>query len=168
VNYVGGSGPIEVLLFNILPTRTGSGVINTNQWNHLAVVFNDFGNQSQIYVNGKLAVSNTKDVNTASGYDLYVGWYQENGDHFVGSMVDLRFYDNALNSASIVGMYNDGPVTAIPDLSLVPTSWGSSSVALEWEPHLPGSVVSTISTQSTSLVLRNLLPSTEYDFTLSI
>ncbi len=178
VNYAGGSGPIEILLFNILPTRTGAGVIATNQWNHVAVVFNDYGNRSQIYINGDLAVSNTKNVATATGHDLYVGWYQEDGDHFVGRMLDMRFYDNALDSASVLGMYNDGPATAVPDISLSITSWGSSSVELEWDALSPGTmytltarrnniVVSTTSTQSTSLVLRDLLPSTEYEFTLS-
>lgn len=115
VNYAGGSGPIEILLFNILPTRTVSGVITTNQWNHVAVIFDGATDNSQIYINGNLAISNTKKVDTASGHDLYVGWYQEGGDHFVGRMVDMRFYASALGSASIVDMYNDGPATVVPE-----------------------------------------------------
>ena len=131
VNYAGGSGPIEVLLFNILPTRTESGVITTNQWNHVAVIFDGATDNSQIYINGNLAISNTKKVDTASGHDLYVGWYQEGGDHFVGRMVDMRFYDSALDAASIIDMYNDGPAIVVPEKKefIEPLTHASSSMS---------------------------------------
>ena len=180
VNYVGGSGPIEILLFNMTATKTGSSVITTNEWNHVTAVFNDSGNLSQIYINGNLSVSDVRNLNTAANYDLYVGWYQENGNHFVGRMADMRFYDGAITSASIQSLYNDGPTTAaVPESSFSATVSGSSSVGLEWDPLPSGtvytittrqnnSVVSTVSTQETSLVLGNLLPATGYEFTLSI
>ena len=125
VNYAGDSGPIEILLFNMTATKTGSSVISTNEWNHVAVVFNDYGNLSEIYINGNLSVSTVRNLNTAANYDLYVGWYQENGSHFVGRIVDMRFYDNAMNSASILSLYNDGPTTA---LSLVP-----ATIQVQWK-----------------------------------
>lgn len=180
VHYSGGSGAIEILLFNMPATKTGSSVITTNEWHHVTVVFHDSGNLSQIYMNGNLSVSNVRNVNTAANYDLYVGWYQENGFHFVGRMADMRFYDNAMTPASILRLYNDGPTTAaVPDSSLSATVSGSSSMELEWDPLPSGtvytittrqnnSVVSTVSTQQTSLVLENLLPATTYEVALSI
>lgn len=125
VNYAGDSGPIEILLFNMTATKTGSSVISTNEWNHVTVVFNDYGNLSQIYINGNLSVSTVRNLNTAANYDLYVGWYQENGSHFVGRMADMRFYDNAMNSASILSLYNDGPTIPMP--ATIQLQWKTST-----------------------------------------
>lgn len=174
VTYNAGSDLIMVLFFNLGATQNGPNTITSNEWHHVTVVLHDTGNLSQIYIDGNLSVSGVKDINTALGYDLYVGWYQEAGDHFVGCMTDMRFYDGALDSASIISLYNDGPVG---NPSLIATAY-THIIDIDW-PEITGASTYTlrytvdsaeeqdlVTTTGLSHVFYNVIPGSSYELRL--
>ncbi len=177
VVYDNSNSKISILHFNVLPTSTGSNVISKDEWNHITVVFHDTGNLSRIYINGELSISAVKNLNTSPNHNLYIGWYQEDGNHFVGYMSDMRFYDGALEATEVSDLYNETIHTVESNLYIV--SKGSSYVELEWDPLSPGTVytittlsgntfVSTVETQETRLTITGLLPSTNYELELHV
>lgn len=174
LRFIESTNSLGIVYFNVTGTSIPANAITKGSWNYVTTVFNDTGNLSQIYVNGSLSVSGSKTVNTASGYDLYIGLYGEIGNEYLmGCMLDMRFYDSALDAAAILSLYNAGPEVAnsleavmythIADLTWDPIS-GASTYAVTQDENSSGEIEIANSISETSLTAINLTPGTPYEF----
>ncbi|MGH7158349.1 MAG: fibronectin type III domain-containing protein [Candidatus Saccharimonadales bacterium] len=89
---IGTSGGVQGVLMG--------STIPLNQWTHLAVTFS--GSQVKFYVNGNLVSTKTLNATiSARGNAMFIGADQSVGQHFKGTMDDIRIYNKALSQAEI-------------------------------------------------------------------
>jgi hypothetical protein len=85
----------------------GSG-LTTDQWSHLAVVFD--GSQARFYINGALVTAAPLSaVLTARGGPLRVGADINTQQFFAGSLDELRIYDRALTASEMMADMSGQP-----------------------------------------------------------
>ncbi len=89
-------------------TVDGSTMVNTNEWHHVATVYD--GKEMCIYIDGKLDVTKLwKGGIAKNDFNVLIGENAEqNGRFFDGLIDDVRVYNYALRQADIMALYNEG------------------------------------------------------------
>jgi len=113
---VNGNG--KLMMRNWPGKITGSIVVNTGDWVHVAAVLEDVATPTtdniKFYVNGKLdedAVVDTpvENINTGSNMNVKIGVLKEDyANWFNGLIDDVRIYDRALTDTEIRRLYGSG------------------------------------------------------------
>jgi hypothetical protein len=103
-----------------------------NEWEHIAISFNDATNKFSYFKNGQLISEQTRDINiNAAPYDFVIGHELGTGNWFDGKIDNLRISnvvryatnfnpsETFVNDASVVAMYdfNEGSGNIANDLS---------------------------------------------------
>jgi len=94
---------------------TASGQLNTsnvsnNQWHHAVATYNG-ANESSIYIDGNIDVTDTFSVNTSINSPIRFGDVGNIGvNPYNGSLDDMRYYDFELTSTQVNNLYNTGNV----------------------------------------------------------
>jgi hypothetical protein len=84
---------------------TGTAVVPTNTWTHLAFTYD--GANMRVYVNGALVRTVARTGNIAVSNDpLRIGGNASWGEHFTGLIDDVRIYNRALTLAEVQGDMN--------------------------------------------------------------
>ena len=97
--WVGGSFPAG-------DTLTGTAVLPTNIWTHLAATWD--GATLLLYVNGIEVASKPRTGQLAtSGNPLEIGWDSDFGTNFVGTLDEVRIYNTARTAAQGQGCHSD-------------------------------------------------------------
>ncbi|HUU74194.1 MAG TPA: DUF2341 domain-containing protein, partial [Burkholderiales bacterium] len=115
--------------------KTAAGVINFDEWNHVAVVVDRASGLATIYHNGADVSTDTTirtDFNTSSDWEL--GRMESNSDYFEGIVDELRISDSARSGDWINASYlnqsdnstfarlgGEGAVIAVTDANDAPT-----------------------------------------------
>jgi hypothetical protein len=109
---------------------TSSQQINSNQWIHVAVTYDQNINNGKIYINGVLDVSaNISPIATILG-DLNIGRsLQNNGTYFNGKLDDISIYNRSLSAGEIQQLFTLGQTTYLwsngattPTINVSPTT----------------------------------------------
>ena len=121
--------------------------ITSDEWSHVAVVYNEKMNMSCTYLNGEyngcyekyLTDYSTVGSNTNS---LYIGTTEDMSDHFDGVVDDIRVYDTALSHDNVKQVYNmyNPVVMLVEDFVFDATSKAFESITLN-SPLVPQTVV---------------------------
>lgn len=177
LRYIPATKSLDLLFFNITADTTSSNSIATNAWNHVTAVYHDTGNLSYIYINGVQAQvpSNGKNLQTNSNAPLYIGRYGEVASSvgLTGCMVDMKFYDDALDDAAVLALYNNGPdvspsLDAVMYTHVADITWdavsGASTYRITSDENSSGEVNVDNGITGTSITARNLVPGTSYEF----
>lgn len=118
-----------------------SNVINLNQWQHVAVVYNG---SVAFYVNGVNVSRGSSDIsasiNSSASVPLSIGGRFADGRDFNGAIDDIRIYNRALSAAEIAAFYalgTDNGADVTPPLRLngspigtLPSGTGSTTISL--------------------------------------
>ncbi len=99
--------------------QTAAGVINTNNWQHVAVTYDKGSGRLLIYTNGGVAASaNVGSFTPQTTYPVNLGRRTGqpigNGDSYGGLMDELSLYNRALSSNEIATIYNAGSAGKCP------------------------------------------------------
>lgn len=177
LRYISGTKSLDLLFFNITADTTSSNSITTDAWNHVTTVFNTTGNLSKIYINGVESqnVSNGKNLNTNPNVSLYIGTYGEvsGSASLKGCMVDMKFYDDFLDDAVVLALYNNGPdvspsLDAVMYTHIADITWdsvsGASTYSITIDEDSSGEVNVDDDITGTSITAKNLVPGTSYEF----
>jgi len=113
----GGGGPGD-LFANITdtgagwhPIFTGPGVLNTSNWQHVAVTYDKTSGLGKLYLNGaQVASANLGIFTPQTSYNLYFGRRAspEVVPPYVGGMDEVSVYSRALSAGEIQNIYNAG------------------------------------------------------------
>jgi len=114
----GGAGGPGNLFANITdtgagwhPVFTGPGVLNTNNWQHVAVTYDKTSGLGKLYLNGtEVASANLGSFTPETSYNLYFGRRAspEAVAPYVGGMDEVSVYSRALGAGEIQTIYNAG------------------------------------------------------------
>lgn len=91
--------------------RTGAGVINLNQWQHVVVVYNEQTNNAAFYVNTiKLTNSQSNGpldkITNYYDYPITIGKQYTQNDPFNGSIDEVLIYNRKISTSEINALYN--------------------------------------------------------------
>ncbi|MDH5718353.1 MAG: hypothetical protein OEZ22_12060, partial [Spirochaetia bacterium] len=78
--------------------------ITNGGWHHFVVV--DTGSKTELYIDGKLAVSDASGYHDSAVGNLSIGYPSITISSFKGSIDELRVYNYALTSSEILSVYN--------------------------------------------------------------
>jgi len=78
--------------------------INNSTWHHVVATFDGL-NSSQTYFDGNLISGTHNNETPGFGENLHIGWGGA-GNHFTGSMDDVRIYNRVLTSTDVTELYN--------------------------------------------------------------
>jgi hypothetical protein len=116
-DWAGGGGPGD-LFANITdtganwhPVFTGPGVLNTSNWQHVAVTYDRTSGLGKLYLNGaQVASENLGSFTPQTSYDLYLGRRAspEVVAPYMGLMDEVSVYSRALSQTEIQNIYNAG------------------------------------------------------------
>lgn len=98
--YLNGS---ELRIYNTGP-EVVIGTIKNNQWTHLTVVRTGAGSQALFYLNGRLALQNSFDLNLNDLVSMIGGTCAGIGS-FGGQIDNVRIYGAALNAAAVKKLF---------------------------------------------------------------
>jgi hypothetical protein len=108
---------------NIVDINRTPHIISTNdppvqQWNHLAVTYDNTSGVAQVFINGNLEVGqNLGKFISQTSYDLYIGKRPGHESRFDGLLDEICVYNRALFIAEIQKIYIEGwSVPATPQL----------------------------------------------------
>lgn len=88
-------------------TVDGSMMVNTNEWHHVATVYNN--KEVRLYVDGRLDASRPWEGGIAkNNFDVMIGENaQQSGRSFDGLIDDVRIYNYALEENDIMALYGE-------------------------------------------------------------
>ena len=127
----GGPGSLHMGLRNGAPYMgftsndlAGTGLVPPNRWTHIAFVYDQYGGQRSIYVDGELNSTEYGVANTIKDADVLLGWSEGIvGSNFVGDINDVLIFCEALGAVQIRALAEAPALAAeaLP-LSLVPSN----------------------------------------------
>ena len=84
--------------------------VNLEEWDHVAIVYDDDAKTKKLYVNGELAVESDDSVaeNDTTPFNIGAGEDTGTGFHFKGDIDDIGLWDIALTEAEIVQAMEQG------------------------------------------------------------
>jgi len=91
--------------------QTAAGVITTNDWQHVAVVYDYNNNHAKMYVNGEFKpnsiVNNTLVKIQDTNIPITIGRWFSNNDAFIGLIDEVRLYKRLLSEEEILCHYGN-------------------------------------------------------------
>ena len=166
------SGLVSVRLFNITSALSTTALV-ADVWYHIVAGFDTSDNRVKIYIDGVLEANVVRAVATAAS-DIVVGGNVEGlgANRLNGFMVDLRMYDDVIDSVEALLIYNTGPETFV----LIPTLY-THIVDLVWR-NIPGVTSYTITQKedagsdvtivdgstNSSITLGGITPGSSYEY----
>jgi Concanavalin A-like lectin/glucanases superfamily/IPT/TIG domain len=135
--YVGTNGHLYAQMFwgGAATPIESSGVVNDNNWHHVAVVFN--GTTETVYLDGVAvgSIQNFSQVAYAAKYSYQFGvgetaaWPGGNGtwDFFKGQIDQPTFYNRALSASDVQSIINVGSVGQSPSIAVAPAVTASTA-----------------------------------------
>jgi hypothetical protein len=100
INLIDTSGAYHTLM-------TGGGVVNVNEWQHVAFTYDKSTGVANIYRNGNQVASTSMGSFTPrTTADLYLGVRTFTGHRFNGRMDEVGLYDRALSQSELAAIYD--------------------------------------------------------------
>lgn len=168
-------------------STTASNKFYGNMWYHVALVHNSSGDVTQVYIDGDPDISESKHLSTSDLYDLYIGCRGPGGkttglaeidqatDWMTGYMIDMRFYDNALDATAVGALFSDGPEVYVPSITIetrsinipvtVIAQAGAIAYQITYEGNM-GEVTAFSGSTDLSYNIAGLEPETQYTIKL--
>jgi RHS repeat-associated protein len=96
------------------------GGVSTNQWHHMALVYNRLVGMAQVFMDGAILYQqNVGSFAVRTSYDLYLG-EMPGQPTFMGQLDEISLYNRPLSSQEIDGIFSTGSAGKCPsDLNLI-------------------------------------------------
>ncbi len=97
------NGPSMGLAISLPTTKSASGTVALNEWNHFLGTYD--GTNIKVYINGDL-VGTTAHSGTISDPDYFLTFGFFNNTYWQGVLDDVRIYDRVINPAELAALSN--------------------------------------------------------------
>lgn len=103
--------------------------ISTGQWYHVAGVLDSATQTMSIYIDGnELGVASVPGLPSAeSAFNVLIG-KTTHGDHFQGTIDDVRIYERSLSHVEVFDLYSSSTAHGEVVFSLVPDQYGTATI----------------------------------------
>jgi hypothetical protein len=100
------SNPTKISVWGYNHDVTGSTVLSTGIWYHIAITYNALDGELKSYINGAIDINTTTTDYTTSLGTVEIG--RAGTDEFNGKIDEIGIWNEALTSAEITALYNSG------------------------------------------------------------
>ncbi|MDP6770321.1 MAG: Ig-like domain-containing protein, partial [Anaerolineales bacterium] len=100
------ANPTKISVWGYNHDVTGSTVLSTGIWYHIAITYNALDGELKSYINGAIDINTTTTDYTTSLGTVEIG--RAGTDEFNGKIDEIGIWNEALTSAEITALYNSG------------------------------------------------------------